>query len=73
MNVVWLVKEKRGGKWARKRVNALEQPEDEKVRAQAHDGKLWRSTAAPQFLPFQGYFGNSDPIQIAPKLSATVT
>jgi len=57
---------------AKKWVNALEQPEDEKVRAQAHDGKFWRSTTVPQFLPFQGLFGNNVPSQIAPKLSATV-
>ena len=40
---------------------------------QAHDGEFWRSAAAPQFLPFQGSFGNNDPIQIAHKLIATVT
>jgi len=61
---------------ARERVNALEQTVNEQGRGggvQTLDDKFWRSTTAPHFTPFQGFFGNNDPIQIAPKLSATVT
>ena len=62
-----------GASGAKKWINALEHPDDKKVRLQPHDGNFWRSKTPPQFLPFQRFFGNKDPIQIAPKLSATVT
>ena len=38
---------------------------------QTYSGKFKEPTTAPQFISFQGRFGNNEPTQTAPKLSAT--